>query len=716
MSLKVRFKSIIMFLVVIVLVNQLVGLSPALAENRIDLEASSGSLDGLKTVFINVEGPENTICSGTVRGRTALSALETLLKENKIGYNLTNAGYLEMIDEITAGSFGGWDGWLYYVKRSGQVIEPTVGIDRFVLQDKDEITVFYGDLPPETLKVTDVIIDPVNPEPNQPFTIKFKSQYEDWESGKRITVPVRGANVNINGTIYLTDDSGSIRLVEGLPAGRYNYILTSYQDGKSPRTVKDYGKLEIVQKQVVNSLDKRINQAIKHLASDGIGSEWEAATLALTPSRVNDQFLVQLEKEVRRVNGDFNLITDLERIIITVTACGKDPRNFGGVNLVDKLIASDKLTRQGINGLVYALIALDSGQFKLDNNAEWNRDKLIRAIIDYRTDNNGWSLFAEGLDPDLTGAALVALSPYQDLPEISNVITEAIEALSAVQLPTGGFTSSGVENSESSAQVIQGLVAVGFNPRDGLFNKEKGNLLDNFLSYQLADGGFEHLKGEGADEIATIQGLQALIALQNYEQEGKGNIFRGLADFNNSFIDLEDVPWAKQAIEELKSRGIISGLTASRYFPQAEIKRADFIVLIIKSLGLDKRQSGLNSEFTYKDIPKDAYYYSYLMIASEYDLISGYQGYFRPDQSINREEMACLVAKLLEIQGKEDGRTDSLDSSQFTDRDTISPWAMDSVNLGVRSGVLKGKEANRFEPKAALTRAEAAVLIFNILN
>jgi hypothetical protein len=41
---------------------------------------------------------------------------------------------------------------------------------------------------------------------------------------------------------------------------------------------------------------------------------------------------------------------------------------------------------------------------------------------------------------------------------------------------------------------------------------------------------------------------------------------------------------------------------------------------------------------------------------------------------------------------------------------------MDSVNLGVRSGVLKGKEANRFEPKAALTRAEAAVLIFNILN
>jgi hypothetical protein len=99
-------------------------------------------------------------------------------------------------------------------------------------------------------------------------------------------------------------------------------------------------------------------------------------------------------------------------------------------------------------------------------------------------------------------------------------------------------------------------------------------------------------------------------------------------------------------------------------------------------------------------------------------LISGYNnGLFGPDDPITREQMAAMVARALLSHSKL-ALPNQADSAQilavFQDRQAISGWAGAEVALAVQQGIIHGKTAAIFAPQARATRAEAAVMVWQL--
>src|SRR5699024_5910802 len=108
-----------------------------------------------------------------------------------------------------------------------------------------------------------------------------------------------------------------------------------------------------------------------------------------------------------------------------------DPENLYGVNLVELIYNSpdrtlwddtvvDTMTYQGNNGLAFALIALDAGDFDIPEDAKWTREKLVHALLEQELETGGWALndTHPTVSYDVTAMVLTALAPYKDDAEV----------------------------------------------------------------------------------------------------------------------------------------------------------------------------------------------------------------------------------------------------------------------------------------------------------
>lgn len=146
------------------------------------------------------------------------------------------------------------------------------------------------------------------------------------------------------------------------------------------------------------------------------------------------------------------------------------------------------------------------------------REKLIQAILDAQLTDGSWNLSANNADPDMTAMAIRALAPYYKTNEtVKAAVDKALEALSALQRNDGGFGSWGTVNSESCAQVIVALTALGIDPAtDSRFVKNGLTVLDALASFYVTGGGFRHTAGGELDGMATEQGYYALAAYYRF--------------------------------------------------------------------------------------------------------------------------------------------------------------------------------------------------------
>lgn len=216
------------------------------------------------------------------------------------------------------------------------------------------------------------------------------------------------------------------------------------------------------------------------------------------------------------------VITDNERIILALTAIGKDPANVGGKNLLAAL--QDRNIMQvtdtsdtDINGLVFGLLALNSGNYTQDS--YW----LVQAILTQQNADGSWSSSADTKpvgDVDMTAMALQALAPYYNEggdTTVNAAVDKALQWLSAKYKNTG-YTSA-----ESCAQVVVALSALQLNANsDSSFVKTVDgaptSVLGDLLRYYLGEGqGFKHAaSGMTADQKATEQALYAMAAYERY--------------------------------------------------------------------------------------------------------------------------------------------------------------------------------------------------------
>lgn len=266
-------------------------------------------------------------------------------------------------------------------------------------------------------------------------------------------------------------------------------------------------------------------QAVLRMAPSPVlgtsGGEWAVFGLArwggTVPEGYFEGYIERMGGLVAQCEGVLHerKYTEYSRTVLALTALGQDVRNFGGYDLLEPLFDVDKVTYQGVNGAIYALLALDFGGYEAP---EGVCGQYVRCILDAELPGGGFALAGEVADPDVTAMALQALAPRQDDAQVSAAVQRGVARLSAMQKPTGGYEGWGSDSCESVSQVIIALTQLGIALDDGRFVKNGVSLMDNLLSYQLPDGSFSHTPGGKTDQIATEQALMALAAVQRVQQ------------------------------------------------------------------------------------------------------------------------------------------------------------------------------------------------------
>ena len=254
---------------------------------------------------------------------------------------------------------------------------------------------------------------------------------------------------------------------------------------------------------------------------NSIGGEWMVIGLARSGRPVPAGYYDNVVKFVRENADknerlDRNKVTDNARVILALTAIGKDVTNVGGHNLLKGLDNMAYVQTQGINGPIFTLIALDSHNYPTMGDV--TREKLIQVILDAQLTDGGWDLSGTKADPDMTAMAIQALAPYYKTNEtVKAAVDKALEALSALQRNDGGFGSWGTVNSESCDQVIVALTALGIDPTaDSRFIKNGNAVLDALAGFYVTGGGFRHTAGGERNGMATEQGYYALAAYYRF--------------------------------------------------------------------------------------------------------------------------------------------------------------------------------------------------------
>lgn len=310
--------------------------------------------------------------------------------------------------------------------------------------------------------------------------------------------------------------------------------------------------------------------------------------------------------------------TEWHRISLAMAALGGDPANVGenSINLIADGIYNRERTApldaQGVNGIIWALVALDSYRYTVPEDAVTSRDDMIQRLLEYQLPDGGFAFGAKTADPDITAMALDALAPYYNSEKtytytkqnstgavtckVRQVADEAISCLSKMQKENGGFFSWESENAESIAQVIIALSTYGIDiQQDERFIKNGNTMLDALMEFRMSDGGFIHSKeyddeNESADPNVSnsMAGEQVACALTAYCRMQKG--MRNFYDFRP-----EQDAQVKQKIAALEEqlKNIVNDSTGSQ------------------------KSSYLGLYEAYQEIPKEerSYVYHYYVLA-----------------------------------------------------------------------------------------------------
>ncbi|RAV11486.1 S-layer homology domain-containing protein [Paenibacillus contaminans] len=240
----------------------------------------------------------------------------------------------------------------------------------------------------------------------------------------------------------------------------------------------------------------------------------------------------------------------------------------------------------------------------------------------------------------------------------------------------------------------------------GNVNGESGDMVIGTLTFKLKKQGNSTVRWE------AIKALDHNLSDQTYKV-GKSVTVDAKRLPKKGFLDLIG-HWAKEDIELLASKGIIEGMDNEHFMPEAPITRAQFAALIVRALEL-KTGGAARSPFT--DVAQDSWYEDAVNSAYSARIIQGKTNVsFAPADPITREELAVLLmrAKQFALGATSTEKLPPVEL-EFHDIDSISDWAMEDVELVVRSGIMNGRTDASFVPQGLTTRAEAAVVLKRLL-
>ncbi|WP_166239672.1 S-layer homology domain-containing protein [Paenibacillus turpanensis] len=177
------------------------------------------------------------------------------------------------------------------------------------------------------------------------------------------------------------------------------------------------------------------------------------------------------------------------------------------------------------------------------------------------------------------------------------------------------------------------------------------------------------------------------------------------------FSDIKN-SYAKDAVQSLVEKGIINGVGDGRFDPAGQIKRADFAIILAKTLDLDVTSAP--AEATFSDVPSSHYSYKFVEAAAKAGLISGMgDGTFGAGSSLSRQDMAVLFTRAL---GADMEAAKGKQNLSFADAGAIADYAKDSVAYVVELGLISGNPGNSFNPQGNAERQQVALVASKFLG
>lgn len=493
--------------------------------------------------------------------------------------------------------------------------------------------------------------------------------------------------------------------------------------------------------QMTKNVGEYLHKTVEEPTPGSIGGEW--CVLSLLKSGVyNDEdyflkYYKNLEERVKEKKGVLHekKYTEYSRTVVALNALGIDARNVGGYNLLTPLVDFDKTVFQGLNGAIWALIALDMGNYEIpvNENAQTKATKemYVNYILERQNSDGGWAISTGESDVDITAMALVSLSKYRDNKNVNSAVESGLYFISKRQNEEGGFSSS-----ETVSQVIIALCELKIELDNTLFVKNGYTLFDALSKFYVEGEGFKHLKSQKETNLmATEQGMCALASLKCFyeNKEGlyeKSNFFvlknekNGLSNkhpdvkkqemknFEKTYTDIEHNE-NKSAVIELSKYDIINGKTDTLFAPDSTMTRAEFATIITRALGLSK-----NEKTNFSDVNESDWFYDYVNTAYYYGIIKGVsQNNFNPNGTLTKEEASVMLERAGKLCGMKNDIT-VFDAQNilciFFDYTNISDWAYVSMGFCIENKILPESDVY-INSKSNVKRCEIAQMVYNLL-
>ena len=534
---------------------------------------AEGSTSPNGSVTVRVEGYDRTILSETkvpisnITSPTAINAISEVLAGKELVVD--NAyGYIKKVDELeeydsefdnkTPDGYGSINrsGWQYVVNNE----LPSVGVSSYELSDGDDIVLYYTE---DYLNCSYAYFTEKSKEINigDFVELTLKILHTDSDTWVTSAIPLKDAYILIDGVLTenKTGADGKVNIKLNEP-GKHVITAQKFEDiglisGNKVDVIDGNPSclVNVNQRQAPTpsqQLQKNLAYLLKTVKNPTFGTgggEWTVLSLARGEYEVPEGYyeiyynnVVNKVKELMPTSGskpegrlDRNKGTEHSRLILGLTSIGKDVSNVGGYNILEAIADYNYMIKQGINGPIFALLALDSNNYEIPQvegvAIKSTREMFINYILNKeinkgQEDAGGWALSGKNPDPDITSMAIQGLTPYYNSnDEVKEAIDRAINWLSNAQKDDGGYASWGSVNSESIAQVVVALTGLGINPHTDLrFIKNGNSATDALMTFAVPEGGFMHIKPGGSgnggaapgvvDGMATDQGTYALVA------------------------------------------------------------------------------------------------------------------------------------------------------------------------------------------------------------
>ena len=176
------------------------------------------------------------------------------------------------------------------------------------------------------------------------------------------------------------------------------------------------------------------------------------------------------------------------------------------------------------------------------------------------------------------------------------------------------------------------------------------------------------------------------------------------------FMDMAGSEWAETAVNTLFEKGIVNGVGEKLFAPGRNITREEMLTMLLNAYGVDVTGASIDK---FADVPANAWYAPYVAKGYELGVTSGISDtMFGSGREITREEAAAMALSI----SKAFGKSFYADGTVFTDDASIASWAKTAVYALKGAGVINGVGDGSFAPKANCTRAQAAVIIYALIN